>query len=62
MLIPCLSRADVDSFAPGDKADPRYGQLFRQALAAGVEVLPCRFEFTATSILWLGLAAIKEYQ
>jgi sugar fermentation stimulation protein A len=62
VLIPCLSRADVHRFAPGEKADPRYGQLFRQALAVGVEVLPCRFEFTATGINWLGMAAIEEYQ
>jgi sugar fermentation stimulation protein A len=60
VLIPCLSRSDVDSFAPGDKADPRYGQLFRQARAAGVEVLPCRFDFTSTAVRWLGLAALQD--
>ena len=60
VLIPCVSRPDVDSFAPGDKADPRYGQLFRQARAAGVEVLPCRFDFTSTAVRWLGLAALQD--
>ena len=31
VLVPCLSRPDVTAFAPGDSADPRYGELFRQA-------------------------------
>jgi sugar fermentation stimulation protein A len=56
VLVPCLSRADVDRFAPGDDADPRYGDLFRQALTAGVEVLPCRYRFSAEAVHWLGLA------
>lgn len=56
VLVPCLSRADVDRFAPGDAADPRYGELFRQALTAGVEVLPCRYRFSAEAVHWLGLA------
>ena len=56
VLVPCLSRADVDRFAPGDRADPRYGELFRQALTAGVEVLPCRYLFSAEAVHWLGLA------
>jgi sugar fermentation stimulation protein A len=60
VLLPCLSRADVTRFAPGDRADPRYGQLFRQALSAGVEVLPCRFRFSADAVHWLGLAAVES--
>ena len=62
VLVPCLSRSDVDRFAPGDTADPRYGELFRQALAAGMEVLPCRYDFGGASIDWLGLAAVQEHQ
>jgi len=62
VLVPCLSRGDVDRFAPGDSADPRYGELFRQALAAGVEVLPCRYQFGGDTIDWLGLAAVQERQ
>ena len=57
VLVPCLSRGDVTRFAPGDSADPRYGELFRAAAAAGVEVLPCRYSFDATAVTWLGLAA-----
>jgi sugar fermentation stimulation protein A len=62
VLVPCLARADVTRFAPGDAADPRYGELFRQALAAGVEVLPCRFAFSAEAVRWQGLASVLERQ
>jgi sugar fermentation stimulation protein A len=62
VLLPCLSRADAARFAPGDSADPRYGELFRRALAAGVAVLPCRFAFSATEVSWLGVAAVEEHQ
>jgi len=62
VLLPCLSRGDVTRFAPGDSADPRYGELFRQALAAGVEVLPCRYSFSAEAVHWLGLATVVERQ
>lgn len=60
VLVPCLSRSDVTRFAPGDAADPRYGELFRQALDAGVEVLPCRFSFTASTVSWQGLARVER--
>ena len=59
VLVPCLSRADVTRFAPGDSADPRYGELFREALEAGVEVLPCTYAFSETSVAWLGLAQVE---
>jgi sugar fermentation stimulation protein A len=59
VLVPCLSRGDVNRFAPGDTADARYGELFRSALAAGVEVLPCIYDFTGTSVSWQGLAAVE---
>ena len=62
VLLPCLSRGDVERFAPGDAADPRYGELFRAALAAGVEVLPCVFRFTASGVHWQGLAQVEPRQ
>ena len=61
VLLPCLSRADVRRFAPGDRADPRYGDLFRQALAAGVEVLPCRFRFSRTGVDWQGVVPVQPH-
>ena len=60
VLVPCLSRSDVTRFAPGDAADPRYGDLFRQALDTGVEVLPCRYSFTASAVSWQGLANVER--
>ncbi len=59
LLVPCLSREDVVRFAPGDSADPRYGELFRQALSAGVEVLPCRYRFTVDGVHWLGVTPVE---
>jgi sugar fermentation stimulation protein A len=61
VLLPCLSRADVQRFAPGDQADPRYGELFRQALDAGVEVLPCRFGFGPTGVHWLEVVPVQPH-
>ena len=58
-LVPCLSRPDVTEFAPGDSADPRYGELFRQAIKAGVEVLPCCFRFRADGIRWEGVRPLR---
>jgi sugar fermentation stimulation protein A len=62
VLLPCLSRGDVDRFAPGDSADPRYGELFRAARAAGVEVLPCRYSFDSGAVQWLGVAEVLDRQ
>ena len=59
VLVPCLSRPDVTSFAPGDSADPRYGELFRKSLKAGVEVLPCCFRFQDDRILWEGVRPLR---
>ena len=54
VLVPCISRNDADVFAPGDSADPEYGDLFRLALDAGVEVIPCSFDFHLDHITWEG--------
>ena len=54
VLVPCLSRPDVNAFAPGESADPRYGKLFRQAANSGLEIFPCCYNFTADAIYWHG--------
>ena len=54
ILVPCLSRSDVDYFAPGEDADPLYGKLFWKALSLGVEVIPCCFGFHQDKITWEG--------
>ena len=51
-----ISRSDCDRFAPGDSHDSRYAELYRQAIAVGVEILPLRFEITPEKITYLGLA------
>ncbi|QVL52681.1 MAG: DNA/RNA nuclease SfsA [Cyanobium sp. M30B3] len=62
VLVPCLSRGDVTRFTPGDSADPRYGELFRSALAAGVEVLPCVYSYGEHQVNWQGIAAVEASQ
>ncbi|BEV35595.1 DNA/RNA nuclease SfsA [Synechococcus sp. M16CYN] len=60
ILIPCLSRPDVNDFAPGDQADSCYGSLFRAAVSAGVEVIPCCFRYKSNKITWQGLKPIRH--
>ncbi len=60
VLVPCISRSDLDAFAPGEEADPLYGKLFREALTKGVEVLPCCFGFHQDHITWEGIRPISE--
>ncbi|NEQ55659.1 MAG: DNA/RNA nuclease SfsA, partial [Leptolyngbya sp. SIO3F4] len=58
VMLYFINRGDCDQFAPGDSADPTYGQLLRDAIAAGVEVLPCRFDISPTDIKYIGLAQL----
>jgi len=51
-----INRGDCKEFAPGDRFDPVYGELLREAVSLGLEVFPCRFEITPTGIRYLGLA------
>ncbi|GGA33081.1 DNA/RNA nuclease SfsA [Okeania sp. KiyG1] len=51
-----INRGDCYQFSPGDIADPDYGQLLREAVKKGVEILPCRFEVTPQEIRYLGMA------
>jgi sugar fermentation stimulation protein A len=59
VMLYFINRGDCDEFAPGDSADPVYGKLLREALALGLEVLPCRFEISPIGIRYLGLAKLK---
>ena len=60
ILVPCLSRSDVETFAPGDSADPIYGKLFRESISAGVEIIPCCFGFHRDKITWEGTRMVNE--
>lgn len=56
VMVYFINRGDCDKFSPGDEADPTYGKLLREAVKAGVEILPCRFQIDPKKILFLGLA------
>lgn len=58
VMLYFINRGDCTEFASGDSADPVYGQLLRQAVLDGVEVLPCRFQATPEGIQYLGLASL----
>ena len=60
VLIPCITRTDVDYFAPGDEADPLYGKLFRESTNAGMLLIPCCFEFHQDHITWNGFKPLKS--
>ena len=45
ILIPCITRVDVQKFSTGDEADPMYGKLFRESIKKGLIVIPCCFSF-----------------
>ncbi|WP_017324862.1 DNA/RNA nuclease SfsA [Synechococcus sp. PCC 7336] len=51
-----IHRGDCDEFAPGDDKDPEYGQLLRQAVKAGVEILPYRFAVSPEGVQCVGQA------
>jgi sugar fermentation stimulation protein A len=59
VMLYLINRADCDRFAPGDTADPIYGDLLRYGIKKGLEVLPCRFATTPEGILYLGKAEIN---
>jgi len=59
VLVPCITRKDVDYFAPGDEADPLYGDLFRKSINAGMLLIPCCFEFHQDHITWNGFKPLK---
>ena len=60
VLVPCITRKDIDYFAPGDEADPLYGELFRESTNAGMLLIPCCFEFHKDHITWNGFKPLKS--
>ena len=56
VMLYFINRGDCDRFAPGDLYDPNYGKLLREAVSAGVEILPLRFEITSQAIHYIGVA------
>lgn len=61
VMLYFINRGDCSQFAPGDSTDRVYGQLLRDAIAKGLEVLPCWFEVTPVGICYLGLAELTQW-
>ncbi|MBE9051556.1 DNA/RNA nuclease SfsA [Nostocales cyanobacterium LEGE 11386] len=59
VMLYFINRSDCTEFAPGDITDPVYGKLLRNAIALGLEILPCRFHVTPEGIRYIGLAKLK---
>ncbi len=59
VLLPCITRKDIDFFAPGDESDPLYGELFRESISAGMLLVPCCFEFHSDHVAWKGFKPLK---
>lgn len=62
VMLYFINRGDCNLFAPSDRCDPKYGELLRQAVVRGVEVLPYRFEITPQGINYLGLADFLPHE
>ena len=52
ILVPCITRNDVEYFRTGDEVDPLYGKLFRESIKAGLLVIPCCLSFYRDHISW----------
>ena len=50
VLFFCVQHSGIQSVAPADAIDAQYGELFREALAAGVEVMAYGAEIDESSI------------
>lgn len=62
VMLYFINRSDCDRFAPSDRCDPKYGELLREAVSQGMEVLPCRFEITPQGVSYLGLADFSLHE
>ncbi|MCM1985145.1 DNA/RNA nuclease SfsA [Lyngbya confervoides] len=54
-----VNRGDCTAFAPGDCADPLYGQLLRSAIAQGLEVYACSFNISPEGLWYQGLLELQ---
>lgn len=54
VMLYFINRGDCQVFSPGDEADPAYGDLLRQAVAAGVTILPYQFHLTPEGLTYRG--------
>ena len=52
VLVPCITRTDVNFFSPSQEADPCYEKLFKESIKVGMIVIPCCFCFHKDHITW----------
>ena len=45
-MVYFCGRTDTEAFRPADEIDKRYSELFREAMDAGVEMIPLQVKFT----------------
>jgi sugar fermentation stimulation protein A len=50
VMLYIIQRSDVEVFAPAKDIDPQYAALLKQAVAAGVEVIPMQAKVTPEKI------------
>ena len=60
ILVPCITRNDVDCFSTGDEADPVYGKLFRESIIKGLIVIPCCLTFNIDNVSWSGFIPVLD--
>jgi sugar fermentation stimulation protein len=56
VILYFINRSDCDRFRAGLEVDRDYAILLEQAIAKGVQVLPCRFALDLSGIYYLGQA------
>ena len=57
-MVYFCGRTDTKAFRPADEIDRRYGQLFREAVKVGVEMIPIQVKFTPEEIQLVGLLPV----
>jgi len=62
VLLFCVLHSAIEWVAPADFIDPKYGQTFRQALAAGVEILAYRAVINPARIVLADQLEVRERQ
>lgn len=50
VLVFCIQHSGIKTVSPADDLDPKYGELLRQGVAAGVEVLAYQADISAAGI------------
>jgi sugar fermentation stimulation protein A len=60
MLLVLVFRKDSECFAPNERTDPKFAEVFRRALSEGLEVRPMLIEYDGKSLWWAGEIGLCE--